>query len=151
MTKTRGFELLSTESDIQLLPHRETKFAAGYDLHVSKETIIKPGEIKLIPTGIKAYMQEDEVLYLFDRSSNPRKKGLSLINSVGVIDHDYYNNASNEGHIMAQMRNITDHLVVVPYGERIVQGVFMKYLVTDDDVATGIRDGGFGSTDKNNK
>lgn len=146
--KQRGFELLSTEKDESLLPKRETAKSAGYDFKVNETVTIEPGEIKLIGTGIKAYMQDDEVLYLYDRSSNPRKKGLVLINSVGVIDADYYNNAGNEGHIMAQMKNITDKPVTVEYGERIMQGVFSKFMLVDDDNATGTRQGGFGSTNK---
>ncbi|MDX5014608.1 dCTP deaminase/dUTPase family protein, partial [Streptococcus suis] len=90
------------------------------DLKVAKKTVIEPGEITLVPTGIKAYMQPGEVLYLYDRSSNPRKKGIVLINSVGVIDGDYYNNQVNEGHIFAQMQNITDQAVILEEGERIV-------------------------------
>ena len=74
-----------------------TAHAAGYDLKVAVRTVIDPGEIVLVPTGVKAYMQPTEVLYLYDRSSNPRKKGLVLINSVGVIDGDYYGNPGNEG------------------------------------------------------
>lgn len=144
--KVRGFELLSTETDEALLPRRETANAAGYDLHCSEEVTIAPGEIKLVKTGLKAYMQPSEVLCLFDRSSNPRKKGIVLINSVGIIDSDYYNNEGNEGHIMTQMKNITDKPVTIPYGERIVQAVFMPYLIVDDDQAAGKRVGGFGST-----
>ncbi|MBM7642856.1 dUTP diphosphatase [Streptococcus loxodontisalivarius] len=148
MTKIRGFELVSTFTNQELLPKRETAHAAGYDLKVAVTTEIAPGEIKLVPTGVKAYMQAGEVLYLFDRSSNPRKKGLVLINSVGVIDGDYYGNPNNEGHIFAQMQNITDETVVLEEGERIVQGVFMPFLLVDGDEATGTRTGGFGSTGK---
>ena len=125
MTKIRGFELVSTYNNQDLLPKRETAHAAGYDLKVAENTVIAPGEIVLVPTGVKAYMQPGEVLYLFDRSSNPRKKGLVLINSVGVIDGDYYGNPGNEG---------------------IVQGVFMPFLIVDGDEADGVRTGGFGST-----
>lgn len=146
--KIRGFELVSQFTDNNLLPKRETAHAAGYDLKAAVTTEIAPGEIKLVPTGVKAYMQAQEVLYLFDRSSNPRKKGLVLINSVGVIDGDYYGNPDNEGHIFAQMKNITDETVVVEAGERIVQGVFVPFLVVDGDDATGQRTGGFGSTGK---
>lgn len=146
MTKIRGFELISRYTQESLLPKRETAGAAGYDLKVAEQTEIGPGEIVLVPTGLKAYMQEGEVLYLFDRSSNPRKKGLVLINSVGVIDADYYNNPDNEGHIFAQMKNMTDETVVLEAGERIVQGVFMPFLVADGDQAVGVRTGGFGST-----
>ncbi|NGL83589.1 dUTP diphosphatase [Streptococcus equi] len=146
MTKIRGFELVSDFTDTELLPKRETAHAAGYDLSVAKEVSIAPGEIVLVPTGVKAYMQDGEVLYLYDRSSNPRKKGLVLINSVGVIDGDYYNNPANEGHIFAQMKNITDQTITLSAGERIVQGVFMPFLVADGDQASGERTGGFGST-----
>lgn len=146
MTKVRGFELVSTFTDTDLLPKRETVRAAGYDLKVAEATVIKPSEIKLVPTGVKAYMQEGEVLYLYDRSSNPRKKGLVLINSVGVIDGDYYDNPANEGHIFAQMKNITDQPVTLEIGERIVQAVFAPFLLADGDEATGLRTGGFGST-----
>lgn len=149
MTKVRGFELITAfEGQVDLLPKRETAHAAGYDLKVAKETIIAPGEIVLVPTGVKAYMQDGEVLYLYDRSSNPRKKGLVLINSVGVIDGDYYNNEGNEGHIFAQMQNISEQVVRLEKGDRIVQGIFAPFLVVDGDSATGSRTGGFGSTGK---
>ncbi|WP_099831605.1 dUTP diphosphatase [Streptococcus suis] len=146
--KIRGFELVSQFTDENLLPKRETAHAAGYDLKAAETVSLEPGEIKLVPTGVKAYMQANEVLYLYDRSSNPRKKGLVLINSVGVIDGDYYGNPANEGHIFAQMRNITEGTVVVETGERIVQAVFAPFLLADGDQADGVRTGGFGSTGK---
>ena len=146
MTKIRGFELVSTYTNQDLLPKRETAHAAGYDLKVAERTVIAPKEIKLVPTGVKAYMQPGEVLYLYDRSSNPRKKGLVLINSVGVIDGDYYGNPGNEGHIFAQMQNIADQEVVLEEEDRIVQAVFSPFLLADNDEADGVRTGGFGST-----
>ncbi|AND78586.1 dUTP diphosphatase [Streptococcus pantholopis] len=148
MSKIRGFELVSGFTDEGLLPRRETAHAAGYDLKAAEQTEIAPGAIVLVPTGVKAYMQAGEVLCLYDRSSNPRKKGLVLINSVGIIDGDYYNNPANEGHIFAQMQNITETAVVIEAGERLVQGIFMPFLVADGDTADGIRTGGFGSTGK---
>lgn len=145
--KTRGFELVTAYENAGIdLPARSTAHAAGYDFIAAEKISLNPGEIKLIPTGIKAYMQAGEVLYLYDRSSNPRKKGLVLINSVGVIDGDYYGNSDNEGHIFAQMKNITDQVVEVAKGERIVQGVFAPFLLADADSAEGTRIGGFGST-----
>ncbi|HAP16009.1 MAG TPA: deoxyuridine 5'-triphosphate nucleotidohydrolase, partial [Lactococcus sp.] len=69
--KTRGFEIVSKYENAGLeLPVRATKQAAGYDLSVAEKLVIQPGEIKLVPTGLKAYMQAGEVLYLYDRSSN---------------------------------------------------------------------------------
>jgi dUTP pyrophosphatase len=147
--KTRGFEVVSIYENAEIvIPKRETMHAAGYDLAAAATVVFAPNEIKLVPTGLKAYMQAGEVLYLFDRSSNPRKKGLVLINSVGVIDGDYYNNPGNEGEIFAQMMNISDHEVVLEAGERVVQGVFMPFLVADgdDDSEKSVRTGGFGST-----
>ena len=149
MSKKRGFKLVSEYAgEEHLLPRRETAHAAGYDLKAAETVTIQPCEIKLIPTGLKAYMQEDEVLYLYDRSSNPIKQGLVLVNSVGVIDSDYYNNPSNEGLMFGQFKNITEKPITVVAGTRIMQGVFSKYLVVDNDVAGGERTGGFGSTGK---
>ncbi|GFH41822.1 deoxyuridine 5'-triphosphate nucleotidohydrolase [Lactococcus hodotermopsidis] len=145
----RGFEIITKYKNTDItLPFRATAHAAGYDLSAAETISIAPNDIKLIPTGIKAYMQPSEVLYLYDRSSNPSKKGLVLINSVGVIDGDYYNNPDNEGHIFARMKNITDEVVTVEKGERIVQGVFAPFLIADADSADGARVGGFGSTGK---
>ena len=151
--KTRGFEIAKGFEDKDInLPVRKTKFAAGYDIEAAEDIVIpsfKKGMAPtLIPTGIKAYMEDDEVLYLYNRSSNPKKKGLILANSVGVIDKDYYGNPDNDGHIMFAFFNIKEEDITIKKGEAIGQGVFAKYLVTDDDVAGGERTGGFGSTDK---
>ena len=151
--KTRGFEVAKgfEESNINL-PVRKTKYSAGYDIEAAEDTVIpsfKKGDAPtLIKTGLKAYMADDEVLMLYNRSSNPKKKGLILANSVGVIDKDYYGNPDNDGHIMFAFYNFFDEDVTIKKGEAIGQGVFQKYLVTDDDIASGERTGGFGSTDK---
>lgn len=100
----------------------------------------------LVPTGIKADMNSDEVLELYLRSSISLKKGLVMANSVGIIDSDYYNNIGNEGHIHFMVFNLGFQKVVIEKGDRIGQGVFKKFLLTEDDQATGNRNGGFGST-----
>ncbi|MDR0298869.1 MAG: dUTP diphosphatase [Streptococcaceae bacterium] len=151
MEKVRGFEVVTKYKNARLhLPQRATKQAAGYDIEAAERVVLHSGEIKLISTGIKAYMQAGEVLYMYSRSSNPHKKGLVLINSVGVIDGDYYNNPNNEGEMFMQMRNITDHDVIVEKGERVCQGVFMPFLIADadDEADKSDRTGGFGSTGK---
>ena len=151
--KTRGFEIAKgfENKDINL-PVRKTKYSAGYDVECAEDTVVpsfkKGMNPTLIPTGIKAYMDDDEVLYLYNRSSNPKKKGLILANSVGVVDKDYYGNPDNDGHIMFAFFNIKDEDITIKKGEAIGQAIFSKYLVTDDDVASGERQGGFGSTDK---
>lgn len=149
MKKIRGFEIAKGFEEIGVnLPVRGTKFSAGYDFECVTETIIKPNEIKLVPTGVKAYMRDDEFLALYVRSSVPLKKGLVMANSTGIVDSDYYNNEGNDGHIMFQLRNVTDNNVVIEKGERIGQGIFQKYFIADGDASEGIRESGFGSTGK---
>lgn len=154
MKKIRCFEVAKGFEDKEInLPVRKTKFSAGYDIEAAEDVIIpsfKKGiNPTLVKTGLKAYMQDDEVLMLYNRSSNPKKKGLILANSVGVIDKDYYGNKDNDGHIMFAFYNIKDEDIIIKKGEAIGQAVFQKYLVTDDDSAEGERTGGFGSTNKN--
>lgn len=146
--KIRGFELVKGETNLDLLPKRSTQHSAGYDFVAAETITIDPGAIKLVPTNVKAYMQEGEVLYLYDRSSNPRKRGIVLSNSVGVIDKDYYDNPDNDGNIHAQFTNITNDVVTIEKGTAMMQGVFMPFLLADDDDASGVRVGGFGSTDQ---
>ena len=153
MEKLRGFEIAKGWEDKNInLPKRSTKYAAGYDMEAAEDTIIpafKPGvKPTLIPTGLKAYMQDDEMLCLYNRSSNPKKKGLVLANSVGIVDKDYYGNADNDGHIMYAMWNFKDEDVKIEKGERIGQAIFQKYLIADNDSADSVRTGGFGTTDK---
>ena len=153
MEKVRGFEIAKGFEEKQInLPVRKTKYSAGYDVEAAEDTIIpafKPGmKPTLIKTGIKAYMADDEVLILANRSSNPGKKGLILANSIGVIDKDYYGNPDNDGHIMFAFFNVKNEDVEIKKGDCIGQAIFQKYLVTDDDTAEGERTGGFGSTSK---
>lgn len=159
------------------LPRRQTIASAGYDLEAAvdieipsiwrlnfvrifrllrnghqlyepdyalADSILKP---LLIPTGIKAYMPEDEVLILANRSSNTFKRSLSLPNGIGVIDADYYNNKTNEGEIFIQVLNYGVRPIKVKKGQRIGQGIFIKYYKTDDDLPVELqRQSGFGST-----
>ena len=130
------------------LPKRATKHSARYDFINPERVTIEPNEIKYVKTGIKAQMEQDEVLLLYNRSSNPKKKGLTIANSVGVIDSDYYNNEDNEGEIAFAFRNITDKPVTLEVAEKLGQGVFTKFLLVEDDNAEGERTGGFGSSGK---
>ena len=161
--KTRGFEVCKDFLEEEItLPHRSTKGSAGYDFCCAKEMVI-PSFFKLalsfithqkkeaiaptlIPTGIKAYMPEDEVLSVLNRSSNPFKKGLVLANSVGIIDSDYYSNPENDGHIMFAFYNFFPFDITIQKGEKIGQGIFSKFLKADSDSAEQKRTGGFGST-----
>ena len=153
MEKIRGFEIAKGFEDKNInLPERKTKASAAYDIEAAEDTIIpafKPGmKPTLIKTGLKAYMQEDEVLYLFAKSSGFGKKGIMLSNAVGVIDGDYYENEDNDGHIMFSIINMKDEDMVIKKGDAIGQAMFSKYLKVDNDNSTEIRKGGFGSTSK---
>ena len=153
MEKIRGFEVANGfENENINLPKRKTKFSAGYDVQAAEDIVIpsfkKGMNPTLVKTGVKAYMQDDEVLMLYNRSSNPKKKGLILANSVGVIDKDYYGNQDNDGHIMFAFYNIKEEDIEIKKGECIGQAIFQKYFLSDDDNAEGERTGGFGSTNK---
>ena len=151
--KTRGFEVVKEYIDKGInLPVRKTKHSAAYDIEAAEDLVLpsfkKGMKPTLIPTGLKAYMQSDEVLLIVPRSSGPKKQGISFPHNVGVIDSDYYNNPDNEGHIFVQCINLKDEDVVIKKGEAVAQAIFQKYLTVDDDNAEGMRTGGFGSTDK---
>lgn len=163
--RKRGFEIVSNfkKKDINL-PVRKTNASAGYDFEAAESLIVPSiwkvlaekvfiGEATglkatLIPTGIKSYMLDDEYLQLSIRSGTALKTGLILANGVGIVDSDYYNNPDNEGHIMFPVHNLGFKDKLIKKGERIGQGLFLKYLKVDDDVSNGTRTGGFGSTDK---
>lgn len=125
------------------LPKRSTAKSAGYDFYVPEDTVCKSHEITMVKTGVKACFPKDEMLLLFNRSSNPKKKGLIILNGVGVVDADYYNNSDNEGEIAGLFYNMLNEDVVLKAGEKMMQGIFVKYAVTDDDAAEGVRVGGF--------
>lgn len=157
------------------LPKRGTAHSAGYDFEAAENIEIPtiwrtaltyfkkfdffafgPGhgvqipkfEGTLIKTGVKAYFEEDEKLNLYARSSIFNKFGLILANGVGVVESDYADNPSTDGNIMFNYINFGLKTIVIKKGEKIGQGVFSKFLITDDDKAEGVRTGGFGSTDK---
>ena len=158
--RNRGFEICKGFEDCGVnLPCRSTANSAGYDFECAETVTIpsmwgsdavKPVQstIKpvLVKTGIKAYMADDEALFIYNRSGNPIKKGLVLANSVGVVDSDYYSNPDNDGHIMLAFYNFSKQDVVIEKGDRIGQGVFQQYLKVDGDNADAERVGGFGST-----
>ena len=151
MEKLRGFEIAKGYENKGInLPIRKTKNSAGYDVEAAEDITIPkfvPGiKPTLIPTGLKAYCQPDECYFLMNRSSGP-KKGFLMANSIGLIDSDYYGNEDNDGHFYFAYFNCSDHDIEVKKGDVIGQVVFTKYLVVDNDNATGIRKGGFGSTE----
>ena len=149
----RKFELISTHCmEYCRLPERSTKNSAGYDFYNPERIEIPPYKLGdnpvMVRTGVKVAMPNDEFLMLVNRSSNPKKKKLVIPNSMGIIDADYYNNPDNEGEMMFAFYNVSNEQVVIEAGEKLGQGIFVKYGITEDDNATAQRNGGFGSTGK---
>lgn len=146
--RKRGFEWITAYRQAGLaLPSRKTIASAGYDIAASEDVILRAGAVTLVPTGLKAYMASDEFLIICIRSGLSVKNSLSLINSQGIIDSDYYNNAENEGHILIAIYNHGDTDFSIAKGTRIAQGIFQNYLSADaDDRVQTVRSGGFGST-----
>ncbi len=130
-----------------LLPKRATSGSAGYDFFAHSDFYVNPGETVKIATGIRVRIDEGWVLKIYPRSSLGFKYRLTLNNTVGIIDSDYYH-ADNEGHIYIKMTNCGDKLLCVEKGKAFAQGVFVEYGITVDDDCDTSRHGGFGSTDK---
>ena len=144
----RKFEVITKYKELGVsIPKRATDSSAGYDLASVEDLTIEPGEIRMVPTGLKVMMPKTEALFIFARSSLSIKKGLIMSNSVGVVDADYYGNLDNEGHLMVSLMNVRNEPVQIKKGERVAQGIFLKYEKTTDDETNGnVRLGGFGSS-----
>ena len=126
------------------LPERATSGSAGYDFFLPMGCCFGKKPL-LIPTGIRCKMEPGWVLMLFPKSGLGFKYRMKFANVIPVIDSDYYF-STNEGHIMAKINSkVPFHL---DSGAKFMQGIFLPFGITEDDVAVGVRDGGFGSTGK---
>lgn len=132
-----------------IIPKRATKYSAGYDFYAPFSFTLESNSEILIPTGIRAQMNEDLVLLMFPRSSLGFKYKIRLNNTIGVIDSDYFH-SDNEGHIFVKISNENkEKPVTINTGDAFCQGIFLKYYITDDDEVNNIRNGGIGSTNEN--
>lgn len=135
------------EEEIKL-PERSTLNSAGYDFFAIEDIIFNPETITRVFTGIKCELMPNQVLILANRSSNPSKKGLILLNGIGVIDADYYGNPDNDGEIAFEFYNMLDEIVEIKKGEKLGQGLILKFDKVEDDFVTNVRKSGWGSTGK---
>lgn len=157
MKKVAKFEKVSEKEYVKsapvqsyadiILPRRATAGSAGYDFFAPQDFTAAAGETVKIPTGIRVKIDQGWVLKIYPRSSLGFKYRLTLDNTVGIIDSDYYE-AENEGHIFIKMTNCGDKPLSVEKGKAFAQGVFVEYGITYDDECSASRTGGFGSTDK---
>ena len=137
-------EFRKNEGEIKL-PTRATEHSAGYDFYSPVDVTIQPGEMAMIWTDVKAHMYYDNALLIIPRSSMG-KHPIMISNTVGLIDSDYYSNDSTDGNIGFRLFNLGATAYEIKAGDRIGQGVFVKYGTIKDDTASGTRSGGFGST-----
>ena len=133
-------------SDVNL-PAYETSGSSGMDLqaYISEEIILKPGERKLIPTGLSIAIPENLEIQIRPRSGLAYKKGISVVNTPGTIDSDY------RGEIKILLINLGKEDFIIKKFERIAQMVvcpITKVVLSEtNDLPDTIRgEGGFGST-----
>lgn len=141
-------DLRKEYEDIKL-PKRATKGSAGYDFFAPFDFQLEAGETIKIPTGIRVHIKDGEFLGILPRSGHGFKYRIQLDNTMGVIDSDYIN-SDNEGHIFIKITNDgrEGKRFEIQKGEAFAQGIFFKYDIAEDDETEGVRNGGFGSTDK---
>ncbi|MEG2003985.1 MAG: deoxyuridine 5'-triphosphate nucleotidohydrolase [Clostridia bacterium] len=139
--------IYQSSTDSIILPRRATVGSAGYDFFAPCDISLAPNETTLVKTGIRAFIENGYVLMLFPRSGLGFKYRLRLDNTVGIIDSDYYF-SSNEGHIIVKLTNCGDKPLFIQKSTAFCQGIFLPFGITLNDDADGIRDGGFGSTEK---
>lgn len=130
------------------IPKRNTKHSAGYDFYFPlKDTHFNANKEYSFPTGIKVKLESDKFLGIYPRSSLGFKYGFQILNTVGIIDADYYDNLDNEGHIMMAFK--LRHPLYLRNGDKYCQGIIQQYFKIDKDQSEEVRIGGIGSTDKN--
>ena len=128
------------------LPERSTLNSAGYDFFALENIIFLPETVTRVFTGVKCELMPNQVLILANRSSNPSKRGLILLNGIGVVDADYYGNPDNDGEIAFEFYNMFEYTVEFKKGEKLGQGIIMRFDKTEDDVTPDVvipRQGGF--------
>lgn len=145
---TRIFEKVKGAPKDTVLPTRATEHSAGYDFVAPADIVIPAGGVSgLVFTNVKCGMRANEFLMLVVRSSLAVKHQITF-ESSGIIDSDYYSNKDNDGNIGINFRNNGTSDYVIKKGERCVQGIFIKYLTTENDTANMKRIGGYGSSGK---
>lgn len=144
------FEKVNKITEDIKLPERSTLNSAGYDFFAIEDVTLPAKKLTRVMTGVKCELMPNQVLILANRSSNPSKKGLILANGIGIIDADYYGNPDNDGEMGFEFYNILDEDIAIKKGEKLGQGIIIKFDKTEDDYISNpykTRVGGFGSTD----
>ena len=127
---------------------RATEGSAGYDLYadIKNDIIIEVGDKEIISTGVAIDIGDrGYVCLIYPRSGMAINKGISLSNSVGVIDSDY------RGEIKVCLKNDGKENFFIKHGDRIAQMVITPIEIPElnivEDLDKTLRGkGGFGST-----
>ena len=110
-----------------IIPTYGSDFSAGADLYacVEEDMILKPGDTRLIPTGIALEIPAGYAGLIYARSGIATKRGLAPANKVGVVDSDY------RGEVLVSLHNHSQEAQMVAPGERIAQLVVTPVLAVD--------------------
>lgn len=148
---SRYFEIVNdkfrkNEGEINL-PTRATKHSVAYDFYSPVDIKIDSMRSVMIWTDVKAKFNPDEALLINVRSSMG-KQPVILANVQGWVESDYYSNPDNDGNIGIRLFNLGNDPYYIATGDRIAQGMFIKYLTAESGNTDNVRQGGFGSTNK---
>ena len=130
-----------------ILPTRATKSSIAYDFYSPVTITIPPMQSVMVWTDVKAKFNADEALLINVRSSMG-KHPIMIANTQGWIESDYYSNPDNDGNIGIRLFNLGTEPYIIKAGDRIAQGMFIKYLEADNGNTDTERQGGFGSSGK---
>jgi dUTP pyrophosphatase len=130
-----------------IIPAYQSEEAAGFDLHSIEDVILKPGERKLIKTGLAFEIEKGFEIQIRPRSGLAYKHGITVLNSPGTIDSDY------RGEIKVLLINLGNESFEIKKGERIAQAVVAPVVQVKFEEVETLSDtkrgsGGFGSTGK---
>ena len=134
-----------------LIPEYKTEGAAGADLYAylpDGQIVIKPGDIKKVPSGVHLNMQDKNLAVMLMPRSSLGMKQIKLANTIGLCDSDFL------GDLSMLLENTGTEDFIVSHQDRLAQIVFfhveqVKFkTVKEFDTMTARGEGGFGSTGK---
>jgi dUTP pyrophosphatase len=141
--------VIRIEKDLPL-PEYKTEGAVAFDMYTRVAATIAPGETMMLPSNIIMEVPAGHALIIAARSSLGKKKGLQVINSIGIVDQDFH---GPEDEMNMFLKNPTSEPVSVERGERLCQGVIVPIAKAEWDEVESIKEesrGGWGSTGKTN-
>lgn len=117
-----NFKKVNGGEDLET-PKYESEWAAGMDLraNISETIVLKPGERRLIGTGIALELTKEQFAFIVPRSGLANKYGISIVNSPGTVDGDY------RGEIFVNLINLGHEEFTIERGDRIAQMIILAF------------------------